>query len=164
MRNEHRLFVGKLDRNLGKTGTRNCSAYVTWSVEDGRFSMSAEVWNHIKSDIIIGGQCVDTVAALFPHHAQLQRMRQVWERWHLDDMKAGSAVQEAWLRAHPIDPQECAYPRSHYEVASARLAEAGLNPDPDGYRYGHAWKTETLPADVLAEIASWDAPAEGVTP
>lgn len=74
-------------------------------------------------------------------------------------MKAGSPIQEQWLREHPIDPSEYEYPRSHYEVARAKLAEAGLNPDPDKYAYGSAWKTEELPADVLAEIASWDAPA-----
>jgi hypothetical protein len=155
MGKEKKYFIGKLDRNSGKTGPRNCKAYLTWELKDGRFAMCGEVWNHIGTDMVHAGQCVDAIAAQFPHDAKAQRMLAIWRRYHLNDMKAGSAVQEEWLRANPIDPAEYAYPKSHYEVASAKLAAAGLNPDADGYRYGSAWKAEPLPAEVVAEIESW---------
>lgn len=77
----------------------------------------------------------------------------MWDRWHLNDMRAGSQVQEDWLRDNPIPREEYAYPKSHYEVASAKLAAAGLNPD-NGYLYGHEWKREELPASVIAFLAS----------
>ena len=34
--------------------------------------------------------------------AKLARFFAVWDRYHLNDMKAGSAVQEEYLRANPI--------------------------------------------------------------
>lgn len=151
---KNKFFVGKVSRRIDKTSPRNCKVFVTWEVsDDGRFSMQAEVWNHIETDIIMGGQCVDTVADLFPHNKKLQRMRAIWERWHLNDMKAGSAVQEEYLRNNPVSA--AVYPESHYEKASAALTSAGLNPDANGYQYGHAWCREELPVDVLTEIQSW---------
>lgn len=69
----------------------------------------------------------------------------VWDRWHLNDMKAGSPAQEKFLRENPVDAK---YPASHYDVASAALAAAGLNPDA-GYEYGSKWLKEKIPDDVL---------------
>jgi hypothetical protein len=84
--------------------------------------------------------------------ASVERLLELWDRWHLNDMRAGSPAQEAWLRANPVSFK---YPESHYEKASAALADAGLNPDADGYRYGHAWNREEIPADVVAEIEAF---------
>lgn len=76
----------------------------------------------------------------------------IWKRWHLNDMKAGSPAQEEYLRAHPVVAK---YPESHYEKACKALADAGLNPDADGYAYGSAWKSEPLPTEVLAKITAF---------
>ena len=78
----------------------------------------------------------------------------VWHRWHLNDMRAGSPDQERWLRENPIPEAECAYPKSHYDVACVKLAAAGLNPDKDGYMYGHGWNTEELPEDVIEFLSN----------
>ncbi len=105
----------------------------------------------------------------------LARLRQVWERWHLNGMRAGSPDQEAWLRDHPYDRQRDG---DHYKWAQRVLGEAGLNPDPTffhptktrdrvvvtagwpseivrtpvadvPYQYGHAWIYEPVPDEVL---------------
>lgn len=80
---------------------------------------------------------------------KVARLLDLWERWHLNDMRAGSPAQQEFLRANPVAFK---YPESHYEKASEALAAAGLNPDADGYRYGHAWRWEDVPADVITEI------------
>lgn len=73
-------FPDKPSRNLCK---------VEWELKDGRFTMSAEIWQQNTRDILRGGQCVDEIAKLFPNDAKLQRMCKIWERWHLNDMRAG---------------------------------------------------------------------------
>ena len=79
----------------------------------------------------------------------------IWQRWHLNDMRAGSRAQESWLRENPVT---ATYPESHYDKASAALADAGLNPDPNlarngvPYRYGSAWLAEELPGEIIAEL------------
>jgi len=82
-----RYVLGKTDYRV--KGRRDCEAAITWELEDGRLSMQAEVWQADKRDIYMGGQCVDEVAAMFPHDAKAARMVEVWRRWHLNDMKAG---------------------------------------------------------------------------
>ena len=118
--------LGKTDYN--GSGRRNCECAIEWELRDGRFSMSACVWNPRKTDIYMGGQCVDEVASLFPEDLKAQRMVSVWKRWHLNDMRAGSPAQEEYLRTTP--DAFPGYPVSHYEWASEVLAKAGLNPDP----------------------------------
>lgn len=83
--------------------------------------------------------------------AKVQQFREVWKRWHLNDMKAGSPAQTAFLREHPA---------TGYAGACAMLTETGLNPDPahivngKPYVYGSAWLTEAVPADVIEFLQS----------
>lgn len=165
-------YLGKLDRNCGKAGTRNCAAYLTWELRaDGEFSASGEVWNHIKSDIVMGGQCVDTLAALFPADRRAQAIARVWKRWHLNGMRAGCEHQrvEKWDE-RPINPAKPlnTYGK-HFEGqkyaswnmltwVSPKEHPKGLlgKPCPTcGYAYGSAWLKEELPEEVKAEILSW---------
>jgi hypothetical protein len=78
----------------------------------------------------------------------------IWDRYHLNDMQAGSPNQMAWLREHESSFPR--YPISHYTWAREQLAAVGLQPDPDyiyhdkPYSYGCAWLLEEVPADVIA--------------
>jgi hypothetical protein len=160
MRKEHKMVLGKVDYN--KSGRKNCKAVLEWSLSpEGEFSMSASIWNPRETDIYCGGQCVDEVVAYFPRNATAQRMAEIWRRWHLNHMKAGSPAQAAHLRTLG----EWTYGRdgfnSHYDWACEKLKEVGLLEDASylhngkPYRYGSAWLKEELPADVRAEIESW---------
>lgn len=178
MKSEQRYVLGYVDYN--HTGKANCEAAITWELIDGRFSMQAEIWNLRKTDIYQGGQCVDTVAALFPHNAKAQRMVAIWQRWHLNDMRAGCEHQRAagWA-TRPIDPTKPlnTYGRHSPDQQSdswnmlvwvtRKEHPAGLLSFPCevcGYRYGSAWLREEIPADVAAEIQSWSAPVSEATP
>lgn len=83
----------------------------------------------------------------------MARFFDVWGRYHLNDMKAGDAAQEEFLRNNPIPKEDYAYPKSYYHAACAHLAAHGLNPH-EGYSYGHAWKREEVPADVIDFLQS----------
>jgi len=156
---ENRYVLGKCDYN--GSGRKDCEAAITWRFDGNTFSMCAEIWNPRKTDIYCGGQCVDIVAAYFPHDAKARRMVEIWREWHLNDMCAGSPAQREWLRANPIAEEDYRYPKSHYGVACGRLASAGLNPDPGylhngkPYAYGSAWLKREIPEDVALEICSW---------
>lgn len=75
-----------------------------------------------------------------------QQFQEVWNRCHLNDMKAGSEVQETFLRNNPVEKYE-------YTEVCKKLADAGLNPDKDGYKYGSQWKKEELPESVYLFLA-----------
>lgn len=152
---EKTFLLGKVAQP-GHRGLCDVEIDVRW---DGKsFAASAAIWLPSRRDIICGGQNLEEACGYFPDNQLAQRILAVWREWHLNDLTAGSPAQEAWLKANPI---EAKYPESHYDKASKALAEAGLNPDPnyqhDGkpYKYGHAWLTREIPADVAAEIESW---------
>lgn len=92
-----------------------------------------------RYDDLTGGQIIDYVAQL-PDTSLLNgwtpalrdRLVAIWERWHLNSMRAGCDHQRAlgWTYdAHPSEPcPEC------------------------GYRMGSAWLFEELPLDVIEFI------------
>lgn len=88
-----------------------------------------------------------------------------WDKWHLNDMRAGSPAQMAFLAEHPIDDR-----LNYFKKASAALEAAGLNPDPNylhqgkPYKYGTAWLHTEVPADVLEflrKLPDTDKPVPG---
>lgn len=143
------LRPGLVDVGYGDTPKLR-SVFVTVAYTDGRLSLSGVEGPTANGDALgSSGQCSDLAVVDYAPGwtaEMVDRLRAEWERWHLNDMRAGSPAQEAWLRANPV---KATYPESHYDKASEALAAAGLNPD-GGYRYGSAWLTEEVPADVLA--------------
>lgn len=53
--------------------------------EKKRFSVSANVWNHINTDVVCAGQCLDTIAPYIkdPLYCEILRL---WNAYHLNDM------------------------------------------------------------------------------
>lgn len=149
--------LGKVDYN--NSGRRNCRAELTWTLDNGRFTMQGAIWNPRETDCYSCGQNVEEVCAYFPNDKRAQRMLAIWREWHLNDMKAGSPAQEAFLKANPV---KRTYQDTHYDTAITSLRAAGLQPDEtylyDGkpYSYGSAWLHVNLPADIVAEIQSWN--------
>lgn len=78
----------------------------------------------------------------------VMKLRDIWERWHLNHMNAGTPTQEEWVRAHyGLKHPEVRY---DYSTVKEELKAAGLDPDPDsGYEYGTGWLKENVPDDVL---------------
>ena len=73
----------------------------------------------------------------------LQVVLRIWGRWHLNDLKAGSPIQEGFVMGWMAAGK--AY---DYAAFCGAMSEAGINPDADGYRYGTGWKREEVPEDV----------------
>lgn len=85
----------------------------------------------------------------------VKKFQKVWERWHLNDLRAGSPKQMRFLESlaangKPVD----------YENAVKAMKEAGIYEDVDfihegkPYRYGSAWLKEEVPAEVLEWLQS----------
>ena len=50
------------------------------------FSVSANVWNTRHSDIVCGGQCLDTIAPYMNNNPVFSEILRLWELYHLNDM------------------------------------------------------------------------------
>lgn len=162
-----RHVLGKLSRNCDKAAPRNCEAALTWELRDKEgkieFAACGEVWNHLKTDVVRAGQCVDDLAALFPRDKLAQRIHDTWTAYHLNGMNAGTPEQSAHVAALPDDVRRD-YGKVCESLAAANLlhvpvtpelrasALGGLPEDATMYRYGSRWLYRALPDDVVALI------------
>lgn len=149
-----KIAIGKVDYE--NKGLDSNLVEIEYSLKDGRFSASGNIWMSSKRDILSGGQNLDEIAELFPSNELVQRIVSVWRKWHLNDMHAGSPKQEAFLESLNLPNNG-----NHYETAKAKLKDAGLDPDDSyihngkPYSYGSAWLYVELPSDIISEIESW---------
>ena len=80
----------------------------------------------------------------------VERLQEIWNQHHLNDLTAGSPAQEACLAKRPD--------LKTYEERCEYLTSQNLNPDPDfshpdkngeRYRYGSEWLHTDLPDSVM---------------
>lgn len=146
---EKKYYLGKCD-GYGN-GQKSCEAYITWELKEGNvFSMQAEIWNVKKTDIIIGGQCVEEVVKFFPKDDKAKQMLDIWKKYHLNDMHSGTPKQEESLDEYFIIVGQ----KYDYHLAVAYLKSVNLYTD-NGYTYGSGWLKEEIPQDVIEIIKSW---------
>lgn len=110
------------------------------------FSCSADVWNHLKTDIIMGGQCLDEIHLNDP---LFKTIRELWRKHHLNDMHAGTPSQTLYLQTHESEHHW------DYEQCKITLFNAGLlvvehNGRP--YQYGTGWLYWPIPDEDLEQI------------
>lgn len=80
----------------------------------------------------------------------LEQLRAIWHRWHLNYMQPGTAKQMECLR-QPVNKAKLKATQEHYTLSLALLKDAGLEPDGD-YHYGSAWLKEDVPHGVLVHL------------
>lgn len=160
----------------GQYRTADGRAQIEWELvekESGKLTFSACGTYNPKGGGSHGGQCIDTIAKAYPADAMVQRIARVWERWHLNDMRAGTFEQEEALKkvADGGEPwKDAQYDHSHYTWAlfvlkALNLYAVPVTPelkasalggfDGDVYTYGARWLCEPIPAEIVAEIESW---------
>ena len=85
----------------------------------------------------------------------VRKFRDVWKRWHLNDMKAGSPKQQ-----EAVEKWEAQGNKYEYDAVCRMLEERGLLVDEsfihngNPYKYGTAWLKEELPDSVVSFLAS----------
>ena len=105
------------------------------------FSVSGRIWNRIKTDCLSGGQILDEIKELIPNNETFNFIFDAWNKYHLNDLNAGTIKQSEALKDFKGDyTQQCDY-----------LESLGLLSD-DGYKYGSAWLFREIPKDDLNKI------------
>lgn len=130
-----------------------CNGYMTVNVsyKNGRLSICGDGhFGPVKGSF---GQMHDSLLEvdaryLIDNKWTIQRLRtlsKVWERYHLNDMNAGNHRQELFIRRwKKMTGQK--YPG--YSEMCEILKRYKLYDD-CGYKYGHEWKSEPVPAVIL---------------
>lgn len=137
--------------------------YVQAHIENG--SLSVAGWAYAGRSCVSGGQCIDEVRKVTDpakglSRADLARLVEIWDRWHLNDMRAGCEHQRRWgwdtmhLLEHRVSDRS-PYSGLRQENARSRAFRRISRPCPAcGYSYGSAWLREELPQDVI-DFVEW---------
>jgi hypothetical protein len=94
-----------------------------------RLGISAGVWNRQRTDFVCCGQIRDALDNMVLYAPgwdaqKVQRLGEIWDAWHLNELNAGCV--------HQVDNRD-------------------VCPE-TGYMYGHAWLLRELPADIEDEV------------
>ena len=120
---------------------------------DGSYSFTASVnvWNHIHTDIVAGGQMLDAVelSKLEAKSKLFATIKELWRKYHLNDMHAGTPEQEEALeKANLLSGNDfneaCEY------LKNIGLYEVEYEGKP--YRYGSGWLHFPIPKNDLEKI------------
>ncbi|MBO4735695.1 MAG: hypothetical protein J5614_04795 [Paludibacteraceae bacterium] len=122
---------------------------------DGRAELSicANLWNALHTDIIMGGQCLDTLKDEFHSltvNSLFLKLYRLWRLYHLNSMHAGTEAQEQALSNWH---ENIGKRYVTYEENCNYLESIGLLDD-NGYKYGSSWLYREIPEDDLNEIKS----------
>lgn len=89
------------------------------------------------------GQCDSSIREIASDVPEIQEICDIWDRWHLNDMKAGTSKQMEALKGLEGE-------HTHEKVV-AFLKGKHLYTD-RGYAYGSAWLSEPVPARVIKRV------------
>ena len=90
----------------------------------------------------------------------IDKFLRAWERWHLNDMRAGTPAQMELIR-EGLRRTTSPFVPFGYDEQCKLLKENDLLID-NGYKYGSSWLSEEVPADVLEWLRG--LPDTDVTP
>ena len=149
--------------NFGKidgygNGRKTCEVTIDVELretEKGKeFSACGNVWNHLHTDIIMGGQCLDSIAK-YVKNDTFKLIYKMWEKYHLNGMHAGTHAQEEALEEAVKSGKLERYGANNYTETCDYLKSIGLyeveyNGKP--YKYGHGWLFWEIPEEDLKQI------------
>lgn len=120
------------------------------------FSASGNVWNSRKSDIYMGGQCIDSIYNKFKTQLNdrilYKNIMLVWERNHLNDMNAGTPEQTALIEKWKSEGNRYDYSAVCEFLKSIDMYEVEVDGKP--YKYGTSWLYREISKEDLEFIQS----------
>ena len=151
------INIGVVDLGGSKGGQLFCSI----ELKEGRLSISG-----VEAPLPSGnarGSCGQIVMHEWKFKklhkgwtpALVSKFRKTWDKYHLNDMQAGSPRQELAINAWKLGGATY-----EYKAACEMLAQLGLLEDQDyihegkPYKYGSAWLKTEIPTEVISFLAS----------
>lgn len=108
--------------------------------DEGKFSISGDMGHS-------GGQIQDNIK---PANEEQKRLLEIWDKWHLNDLHAGTEKQEnalrEWRKKHKKEGWA-------YDEEVKYLKSIKLYTD-KGYKYGTSWLKRELPHELETELKS----------
>lgn len=95
---KRKIFLGNIKYENPKIANNDCYVEITYERKTENkwvFSATGEIWNKNRSDILCGGQCLDTLNNYFTDDETFKVIYRLWKLYHLNDMHAECEHQRA---------------------------------------------------------------------
>ena len=143
-------------RECGGDATYRDGIFAGYTPTYTELSICGNIWNGRHTDIVRGGQCIDTIAE-YIKTPLMQSIYSMWKKYHLNGMHAGTPEQERYVKMYKAENggkydyvQCCEYLKrcGMYEVNfTGKTVGRMYNNEP--YRYGCGWVVDDLPEWVI---------------
>jgi len=150
---ERKISLPKIDYN--NIGKKINAVDIEISFKNGCFSASGFIWNHIKSDIISGGQILNKILSYYPNNKLVKKIVDIWSQYHLNDLTPGSPKQMVYLKSlsKPSNAEFYTWECEQLKKVNLLIDESFLH-NGKPYKYGTAWLKTEIPENVQQEIFS----------
>jgi len=145
-----------MERIINPGSTANGQMFLKIKFENKRLSITGVIGPLSNGDCRGNcGQIIDKLSDLHQYTPGYSpelcgKLREAWERWHLNDMRPGCEHQRAWDAGERLGEKLAGwtYPAEHPKGLL-------MKPCPDcGYKYGSAWLHEDVPGGVIEFLFS----------
>ena len=110
------------------------------------FSVCGDVWNCKKTDIVMGGQCLDELVPFLKNNKLFMEIYRLWKLYHLNDLHTGTKKQEEFLNKNNVKNWA-----NDYENTCEFLNKNNLLYD-KGVKFGTTWHYWAIPKKDLEKI------------
>ncbi len=151
---------GKVDYNNNGKKANLVEIEINLEFKDKKpvFTATGNVWNVRHTDIVMGGQCIDSIWEEFSGQIEMpslyKEIMRLWKKWHLNDMKAGCKHQRAAKWEDKLI--DSAKPKTQDNMRVWQGVEdgglLGKACDKCGYKYGTQWLYESIDHKDLTKI------------
>ena len=144
---------GKIAYGEGTRKINPVEVDVTLYTRDNKvvFTASGTIYNSRKTDVYCGGQCLDEIAK-YLHNAKFRTIYKLWQKYHLNDMHAGTPEQEQLLDDYfKAEHKEYNYDEAKKVLSDNNMLTVKLANGSD-YTYGRGWLYEPIPEEDLQSI------------
>ncbi len=140
-------------------------------------SISDSIWQREETDILSGGQGQDTLREALEDGKleigngisddEFEELLDIWDKYHLNDLTAGTERQEKIIEEHKDDPKYNKFDK-FLDRPRAILEDFDAEPDKEtegfgdeGYSFGSQWLFEPLPENVVDFVEKFKSKLEG---
>ena len=106
----------------------------------------SDVWNSKRTDILMGGQCLDDLFPYLKNNKLFLEIYRLWNLYHLNDLHAGTKKQEEFLKKHHIKNWA-----NKYDETCEFLNKNNMLYD-KGVKFGTTWHYWNIPKKDLEKI------------
>lgn len=127
------------------------------------FSVCGDVWNSRHTDIVQGGQCIDSIDKFFKHDRLYKLIENLWKKYHLNSMHAGTVEQENCLKdfASEKDTIREELRKSAWEKAKAEIGYSDNYFNEWQRWHGSDWNNYSVDCELLKRHGLYEVEVDG---